>query len=134
MNPFDFVKSINETKEDIMIDDITEKIYAPFVINRTLSYHLDTVLQANEMNRLHHLGKKSQYVFLLNTVRKRKRWGGKWHKQTVSDNIQLVCDYYGYSQAKAEAVLPLLSEEALDEMKRSLDPGGVVSTSKNKKK
>ena len=51
MNPFKFTDAINYTKEDIMIDDITEKAYNPFLINRSLSYFPDTVLAANEMNR-----------------------------------------------------------------------------------
>ena len=36
MNPFKFTDAINYTKEDIMIDDITEKAYNPFLINLSL--------------------------------------------------------------------------------------------------
>ena len=50
MNPFEYVNSINYTKKDIMIDDIAEKAYNPFMINRSLSYFNDTVAMANEMN------------------------------------------------------------------------------------
>jgi len=61
MNPFEYVNSINMTKKDIMIDDLSEKAYAPFMINRSLSYFNDTVLMANEMNIKHHLDAKLQY-------------------------------------------------------------------------
>ena len=43
MNPFEFVNAINYTKKNIMIDDITEKAYAPYMVNRQLSYFPDTV-------------------------------------------------------------------------------------------
>ena len=55
LSPFDYSNSINFTKEDIMVDDIAEMQYAPFIVNRTLSYFPDTVAIANELNRYHHL-------------------------------------------------------------------------------
>jgi len=64
MNPFDYVNAINETKKDIMIDDLAEKSYASFTVNRSLSYFSDTVLIANEMNRYHHLIKNYNFIFL----------------------------------------------------------------------
>jgi len=42
-NPFDFVKSVSYDKKDIMVDDHEEKNYAPFLINKSLSYHQDSV-------------------------------------------------------------------------------------------
>ena len=53
LSPFDYLNSINDTKKDIMIDDLDEKAYASFIINRSLSYFPDTVCIANEMNRYH---------------------------------------------------------------------------------
>ena len=79
MNPYQFLNSINHTKKDIMIDDIAEKQYVPFVINRSLSYFNDTVLMANEMNINHHIDNRLQFDFLLNIVRKKKRFS-KWIK------------------------------------------------------
>ena len=55
MNPFEYVNAINMTKQDIMIDDIAEKAYNPFIVNRSLSYFRDTVLMANEINMNAHL-------------------------------------------------------------------------------
>jgi hypothetical protein len=138
INPFDYVKSINESKENLMVDDLTERSYNPYLVNRTLSYFIDTVFQSNEMNRLYHLGKKQQYSFLLNTIRKRKRWAGKWHKAPdVSQDVENLMTLYGYSQKRAEEVLPLLNEEQKESIRKSLDPGGVLTTktsSNNKKK
>ena len=81
MNPFEYVNSINYTKKDIMIDDIAEKAYNPFMINRSLSYFNDTVAMANEMNIHHSIDNRLQFDFLINIVRKRKRFS-KWMKLT----------------------------------------------------
>ena len=73
-NPFDYVNSINISKKDIMHDDISEKSYPAFMVNRALSYFNDTVLYANEMNVNHHIDNKLQYHFLINIIRKKKRF------------------------------------------------------------
>ena len=85
-NPFDYVNSINVTKKDIMPDDITEKAYPAFMVNRALSYFNDTVLYANEMNVNHHIDNKLQYHFLINIIRKKKRFS-KWLKPREVDNL-----------------------------------------------
>ena len=72
LNPFEFLNSINMTKKDIMVDDIAEKAYLPYMVNRSLSYFNDTVLMANEMNTKHHLDHKLQYSFLINIVTEAK--------------------------------------------------------------
>ena len=69
MNPFDYVKAINTTKKDIMVDDITESEYQPFLINRSLSYFPDTVLYANEMNQHSHLPSRLQFDFFINIIK-----------------------------------------------------------------
>ena len=123
MNPFEYVNSINMTKKDIMIDDLSEKAYAPFMVNRSLSYFNDTVLMANEMNIKHHLDAKLQYQFLINIVRKRKRFS-KWIEPELDNEIEVVKEYYGYSNAKAHQVLPLLSKSQLAIMKEKVNKGG----------
>ena len=87
-NPFDYVNSINITKKDIMADDIAEKGYPPFMVNRALSYFNDTVLFANEMNINHHIDNKLQYHFLINIIKKKKRFS-KWLKPQEVENLEL---------------------------------------------
>jgi hypothetical protein len=123
LSPFDFLNTINDTKKDIMIDDIAEKAYAPFMVNRTLSYFPDTVCIANEMNRYHHLDKKLQYHFLINIIRKRKRFS-KWIKPDLDSNIEVVKEYYGYSNEKARQVHSLLSSEQIEELRKKVNKGG----------
>jgi len=123
MNPFDFVNSINHKKNDMMIDEDTEKGYSPFLINRSLSYFQDTVLLANEMNRMSHLDNKLQYDFLRHAVRSKKRFS-KWAKKSTSDDIEIIKEYYGYTDEKAYAVVDLISDATLVEMKQRISKGG----------
>ena len=123
MKPFDFVNAINYSKKDVMVDDITEREYNSFVTNRSLSYFSDTVLLANEMNRYHHIDNRLQFDFLINIVRKKKRFS-KWIKpETVSD-VEVVKEYYGYSNEKARQVLTLLTNQQLDILKKKVYKGG----------
>ena len=123
MNPFKFTDAIYYTKEDIMIDDITEKAYNPFLINRSLSYFPDTVLAANEMNRNHHIDNRLQFDFFINIIRKRKRFS-KWFKPEQISDLEIVKEYYGYSNEKARQILTLLSTEQINELKTKVAKGG----------
>mgnify|MGYP001231890947 CR=1 FL=1 len=122
-NPFDYVNSINVTKKDIMPDDITEKAYPAFMVNRALSYFNDTVLYANEMNVNHHIDNKLQYHFLINIIRKKKRFS-KWLKPQEVDNLELIKEYYGYSNEKAKSVLRLFNNEQIELLKQRIYKGG----------
>ena len=123
MNPFQYLNAINNTKQNIMVDDLTEKEYNPFMINRSLSYFNDTVLMANEMNQHHHLDNRLQFDFFINIVRKRKRFS-KWNKpETVSD-VEVVKEYYGYNNEKARQALSLLTSKHIDELKKKVYKGG----------
>jgi hypothetical protein len=123
MNPFDFLNAINDTKKQLIVDELTEKQYNGFMVNRGLSYFHDTVLLANEMNRYHHLDNKLQFDFLINTVRKKKRFS-KWLKADEAEAIEVVKEYYGYSNEKARQALTLLSEHQLNELKKRTYKGG----------
>lgn len=119
-NPFDYLNAINNTKKDILEN---EKDYNSFMVNRGLSYFPDTVLYANEMNIHHHLDSKPQFHFLINIVRKRKRFS-KWNKVTESNDILAIKEYYGYSNEKARDVLPLLNNTELNLIKERINHGG----------
>jgi hypothetical protein len=123
MKPFEYLNSINNTKEDIMIDDLTEKSYNSFMVNRSLSYFPDTVAFANVINRYHHMDNKLAYHFLINIIRKRKRFS-KWTKPETESDIEVVKQYYGYSNDKARQVLPLLSPEQINIIRQKVSKGG----------
>ena len=123
MNPFDYIKEINYGKNNIMVDDITEKQYNGFMVNRGLSYFRDTVLMANEMNQHHHLDNRLQFDFLINIVRKKKRFS-KWNKPEIATDLEIIKEYYGYSNQKARTALKLLSPNQVTEIRKKVYRGG----------
>ena len=123
MNPFDYLNSINHKKDDIMIDDEAEKGYSQFIVARGLSYFNDTVLLANEMNIAPGIDNRMHYDFLRTAVRPRKRFS-KWMKKTTLAKVEVIKEYYGYSDAKAQSVEDLISDEDIKHMKSVLSKGG----------
>lgn len=123
MSPFDYLNSINYGKTDIMVDDISEKQYNSFMVNRSLSYFPDTVAFANVINHHHHIDNKLAYHFLINIIRKRKRFS-KWMKPETESDVEVVKQYYGYSNEKARQVLSLLSPEQITIIKQKVSKGG----------
>lgn len=123
MNPFEYLNSINTTKKDIMVDDIAEKEYNAFMVNRGLSYFSDTVLIANEMNLNHHLDNRLQFDFFINIVKKKKRFS-KWLKARDVENLEIIKQYYGYSDEKAKSVLSLFDNNQINEIKNRIYKGG----------
>jgi uncharacterized radical SAM superfamily protein len=123
MNPFEYMNAINTTKKDIMVDDVAEKGYNSFMVNRGLSYFHDTVLYANEMNRYHQIDNRLQFDFYINIIRKRKRFS-KWMKADTVSDVEVVKDYYGYSNEKARQALTLLTSDQINELKKKVYKGG----------
>jgi len=123
LSPFDFLNAINYSKEDLIVDDITEKQYVPYMVNRGLSYFQDTVLFANEMNKNHHLDHLLQFHFFINIVRKKKRFS-KWAKPESSDDVEVIKQYYGYSNEKARQAAKLLTPDQIIELRKKVDKGG----------
>lgn len=126
-SPFDYVNSITFNKKDMMTgtenDELAEKSYVPFVVNRALSYFPDTILYANEINCNHHVDNKLQYHYLINSIRPKKRFS-KWAKKQEDNDLDAVIQYYGYNREKAEQALSLLSPEQLEQIRQRLNKGG----------
>jgi len=122
----DYLKAINESKENLLDtpDPTWAKKYPPFVINRCLSMFYDTIMHSNEMNGLHFLPKRMQFHYFINSIRKKRRFGGKWLSQTKLKDLALVKEYYGYSNSKAKEALNILSENHIENIKIELIKGG----------
>ena len=112
ISPFDFVNSIHYSKEQLIVDDWSEKQYNPFIVNKSLSFGPDTVIFANEMNSRSHLGKHLQFTFLINSVRPRKRFN-KWLKAEKVEDVEVIKQYYKYNTEKALQALKLLTPEQI---------------------
>ena len=121
----EYLNAINHTKESLMDteDEMWEKKYPPFIVNKCIAPFQDTIMLVNEMNRLHHLDKKLQFDFLLNSIRTRKRFA-PWLKANKIDDLEYVKEFYGYSNAKAKSALTILTNEQVKQIKVSLNKGG----------
>ena len=114
----DYLNSINYEKNDLFAEDpeMAEKEYAPFVVNRCLSYFTDTILLSNQMNMHPDLSKRMQYDYLKESIRKRKRFS-KWIKNEISDDLKLVVEHFNCSIPKARDIMPLLSDEFMSSLR-----------------
>ena len=131
-----FLKSINNTKENVLLDDSNGKIeeaYNPFIINKSLSHFPDTIMQSNTMNQYFELDKKLQYDFLLNSIRKKKRFS-RWIKSNIEENVEIVKQYYKVGNEKAVEILSLLNDEQISTIKSELSEGGISGRRSNSKR
>ena len=120
----EWLNSINTGKNNLIDEDSDlEKQYPAYIINRCMSGHIDAILLANEMNKRPNLPKKLQYDFFLNSIRKRKRYS-PWLRKEHIENLELVKQYYGYSNEKAKQVLNILTREQLSFIRDRLETGG----------
>ena len=121
----DYLNSINFTKKDLMKSEDKDwvKKYPAFIINKILSGFQDTIMLVNEVNRNHFLDKDMQYWFLLNSIRSKKRFS-PFLRASKLKNIDLVKEYYGYSNEKAKTVLDILTKDQLKLIKEKLYKGG----------
>ncbi len=116
------LNSING-KGELLDREYIEKEYKPFVINRSLSYMQDVVLYSHELNRLPNMPVYDQYLFYYHALSKRKRFA-KWHRPKKDKYLQVVMDYYGYSERKAQTALAILSEDQCKILAGRIDKGG----------
>ena len=121
----DWLNSVNFNKDNLIEgDEEAISSYPPYIVNRCLSGHLDTVLFANEMNKYSNIDKDMQYSFFLYTLRKRKRFS-PWLKKEQIDNLDLVKKHYGYSNDKAKIAVSLLTQTQLEYIRNKHEKGGI---------
>ena len=113
----EILPSILQTKQYALLTEQDEKSYPAFMVHRALSYHRDTAMIANEINKYPSLDKKLQYDFFLNTIRSQKRAFAKWVKAEKSDDLECIRQVFGFSTQKAREALSLLSDEQIQKLK-----------------
>jgi len=119
----EIIPSILQTKKNVFDGDY--KDYKAFIVNRALSYHMDCILYANEMNIHPGIDPDMQYQYLLNTIRSVKRKYQPWQKSEVLKDLECVKIYFGYSNEKAKDVLRILNEDQIAEIRAKTNIGGV---------
>ena len=111
----DYLNASNYSKDDLFADEEAAKGYVPFIVNRSLSYFPDTILQANDMNIHADLGKREQFDYLRHSIRKRRRFS-KWLRKTEDKRIESVKIYYNLGTKKALESMRVLSDRQIDEI------------------
>ena len=121
----DYLNAINVSKDSLLDteDEMWEKKFYPFIINKCVAPFEDTVMLVNEINQLHHLDKKLQFDFLINSLRPRKRYA-PWLKAKKLKNLEYVIEFYGYNNEKAKVALDILDDEQISAIKEKLNKGG----------
>ena len=121
----DYLNAVNHQKEDLMADEdeFWEKRYPAYIVNKALSAFPECILFVNELNKMHHLDKRLQFQFLLNSIRPKKRFS-KWLRSSKIKNLEYVKEYYGYSNEKARQALDILDDEQIEHIKRIINRGG----------
>lgn len=120
----EIVPSILQTKDHCISSEEDEKSYVPFIVNKSISSHIDTLYFVSEMNNNHQLDKRLQYDYLFHSIRGYKRKFQKWVKYTESSEIELIKEYYSYSSQKAKQALTLLTQKDIEYIREKLDKGG----------
>lgn len=118
----DYLNSINKKTLYIEQDEV-EMDYPAFIINRGMSQFIDTVIYANEMNMFPECPKNLQYLFYYNSVPKKSRFS-KWAKKSKIKDIDVIKEFYNYSDAKAEEALKILTDKQVEDIKDRLFKGG----------
>lgn len=128
ISPFDFMNAASFSKEDLIHNSenpaLTEKQYAPYIVNRGFSNFEDTILHANELNMRHHLFNDAQFQYYRGALRKRKRFS-KWHKPEKSDDLDAIQQVYQCNRTVAKLYLKALSQEDMENVRQRLITGGV---------
>jgi hypothetical protein len=110
INPWDVFKSLSNTKDRLIIEDNKDE-YPSYLMNGAFSRFIDTVLDANEMNKLHHLDKLAQHDYYFYSIRRKRRYSGAWGKIVVTPEQEAVAAFYGYSLEKAKEALTILDSD-----------------------
>ena len=121
----DYINAINYTKEPLLDTEDEEwtKKYPPYIVNKCIAPFPDSVMLVNEINQIHHLDKKLQFDFLINSLRSRKRYA-PWMKAKKLKSLEYVKEFYGYNNEKAKAALDILNDEQISAIKEKLNKGG----------
>lgn len=72
------------------------------------------------MNQHYELSSEIQYLFYLNTIRKSKRYS-KWSKKSLTNDLEIIKQYYDYTDSQAYEVLNILTKEQIKFIKTQLE-------------
>jgi hypothetical protein len=120
------IPAILQTKKNVLEDEQDVKKYDAFIVNKALSFHVDCILHANEMNKHHGLDNDLQFQYYIQSIRSMKRKYQPWQKAEVDKDLEPIKEYFGFSNEKAKQSLRILTKEQLDFIKEKTNKGGIT--------
>lgn len=123
-NPFDYVNNICTSTKSIWEESMSDKEYAPYMVNKALSQHYDTVLFAQEMNQRSHIPNRWQYDFYRHAITVKKKRFAKWHKPEKLDVVEAISNHYQINRRTAEQYISLVNKSVIDNIMETLSKGG----------
>lgn len=118
----DYRNAIMVTKDNLLCTDDPEvlKGFDPFMIRRCLAQSQDTLVVAQQMNKLHASSPWMQWNLAFHTVPARKRYD-KWSKKgEMNPDLKLISEYFYISLEKASEYLGFLSPEVIEEIRQKV--------------
>ena len=123
MNPFDIIGKLNTSFVDEW-SEIGDNQYTDFIIDRAMSYHLDTVMFANEVTLRHQMPRRWKYDFYRLAIQPKKKRFAKWSKPEENDDTQLIMDVYQVNRQRAGQILSLINKKDLEFIREKTYYGG----------
>lgn len=124
---FKFVEAASKSKTDLIknaeIPEDMEKKYNPFITNKAFSFHLDTILHANEMNMKHWVFKDAQFRYYLGSLRPRYR-KSEWFKAKKDSDLDNIQKVFQCNRTVAKQYFNVLSAENLQIINNKVSKGG----------
>ena len=115
---FDYINSLS-SKKYIFSDETTKKDYLPYLVNTAFSYYPDTILMTNYANLYPNMSIKMHYDFMFYGTRKGKRFS-KWiKKEKLSEDINLIANFYKISLFEAKQYRAILTDAQVSDIKNS---------------
>ena len=126
LSPFDFAKDLSQYKRNLLKQDPEHEKDLKgnvFMINRAFSYHIDTILWANEINQFPGVDPVLLHDFYFYGLPSKPRYA-KWSKVAKDDDINLIMEHYGYSKPRAVEALDLLTPDDIMDIMKMRETGG----------
>ena len=112
------INSLNN--KDYIFDEVTEKEYNPWIVNRSLGSSSELLYHVEQINSHSELSKKMQYDYYFYSIPKAKRFK-KWIKTNEKSSnykyIEEISKYFKCSIRKAETAWSIMSDDQRDKMK-----------------
>jgi hypothetical protein len=118
---FDYVNDVSSTKVNMFKNhEDAGAGYNPWLVNRSLSYSVDSVLFAQEMNEHAHLPAEMQHRFYLESLPARRRFA-RFEKSNLGAEVEALGKWYGINKRKAVAVHRAIGSSAVADIMRYIE-------------